>query len=271
MKKFLLGVCLLLSATLALAQMPEKTWQEALLAIQQGNYEQAVRLLRPWAERGDAWAQYSLGVMYYRGRGVAQDYAKAREWWEKAAAQGDVNAQFSLGLMYEYGQGVEQSDFKARDWWKKAAAQGDAEAQNKLGVMYYYARSAVRDWEKACEWWEKAAAQGFAEAQSNLGMMYYHGRGVAQSDAKARGWLEKAAAQTEETRQKLTQAIEQGNDDVQAVQWLQPWANRDNAWAQSLLGLMYKNGASNRVTARRANGWKKPLRREMPRRSTTLV
>ena len=33
MKKFFLGVCLLLSASLALAQMPEKTWQEALLAI----------------------------------------------------------------------------------------------------------------------------------------------------------------------------------------------------------------------------------------------
>ena len=106
MKKLLLGVCLLLSATLALAQMPEKTWQEALLAIQQGNYEQAVRLLRPWAERGDAWAQYSLGVMYYRGRGVAQDDAQAREWLEKAAAQGNANAQFSLGLMFKNGRGI---------------------------------------------------------------------------------------------------------------------------------------------------------------------
>ena len=46
-----------------------------------------MRLLRPWAERGDAQARYGLGLMHYHGQGVAQDYAKAREWFEKAAAQ----------------------------------------------------------------------------------------------------------------------------------------------------------------------------------------
>ena len=109
MKKLLLGVCLLLSATLALAQMPRETRQAVLHAMQQKNYAQAVQLLRPWAERGDAWAQYSLGVMYYRGRGVAQDDAQAREWLEKAAAQGLAEAQFNLGVMHKNGQGVAQS------------------------------------------------------------------------------------------------------------------------------------------------------------------
>ena len=115
MKKFFLGVCLLLSASLALAQMPEGTRREAAQAILQGNDAQAVQLLRPWAERADAWAQYSLGVMYYRGRGVAQDYTKAREWLEKAATQGNANAQFSLGLMYKNGRGVAQDDARARE------------------------------------------------------------------------------------------------------------------------------------------------------------
>ena len=50
MKKLLLGVCLFLSATLALAQMPRETRQAVLHAMQQKNYVQAVQLLRPWCD-----------------------------------------------------------------------------------------------------------------------------------------------------------------------------------------------------------------------------
>ncbi len=34
----------------------------------------------------------NLGVLYQNGSGVARDYAKAREWYEKAAAKGDAGA-----------------------------------------------------------------------------------------------------------------------------------------------------------------------------------
>ena len=33
-----------------------------------------------------------LGLLYANGQGVAQDYAKAREWFEKAADKGDASA-----------------------------------------------------------------------------------------------------------------------------------------------------------------------------------
>ena len=133
MKKLLLGVCLLLSATLALAQMPRETRQAVLHAMQQKNYTQTVQLLRPWAERGDAQAQGGLGAMYYDGQGVTQDYAKAREWFEKAAAQGEAGAQYNLGVMYGNGQGVAQNSAKAREWLEKAAAQTE-NAENTEAV-----------------------------------------------------------------------------------------------------------------------------------------
>ena len=132
MKKLLLGVCLLLSTTLALAQMPRETLQAVLHAMQK-NYAQAVRLLRPWAERGDAQARYGLGLMHYHGQGVAQDYAKAREWFEKAAAQGDADAQYNLGVMYNNGRGGAQNYAKAREWFEKAAAQTE-NAENTEAV-----------------------------------------------------------------------------------------------------------------------------------------
>jgi hypothetical protein len=48
------------------------------------------------AEKGDAKAQCNLGAMYAGGQGVAQDYAMAEAWYEKAAKQGDAQAQAAL-------------------------------------------------------------------------------------------------------------------------------------------------------------------------------
>ena len=69
-----------------------------------------------------------LGRLYDFGQGVAQDYAKAREWYEKAAAKGDVTAMADLGVLYENGQGGPQDYAEAREWYEKAAAKGNATA-----------------------------------------------------------------------------------------------------------------------------------------------
>ena len=69
-----------------------------------------------------------MGVMYYNGAGVEQDYEKAAEWIEKAAEQGNVKAQKTLGDFYLYGVGVEQDEEKAIEWYNRAAEQGDLEA-----------------------------------------------------------------------------------------------------------------------------------------------
>jgi tetratricopeptide (TPR) repeat protein len=76
--------------------------------------------------------QFEKGVMYYKGQGVTQDYAKAKEWFEKAAAQGNAAAQAMMGLMYDQGQGVVRDSAKARHWNEKAAAQGNAVAKEDL-------------------------------------------------------------------------------------------------------------------------------------------
>ncbi len=37
------------------------------------------------ADQGHAQAQYTLGLMYYKGYGVAQDPRQAAAWWRRAA------------------------------------------------------------------------------------------------------------------------------------------------------------------------------------------
>jgi uncharacterized protein len=66
---------------------------------------------------------------------VAQDYTKAREWYEKAAAKDEAGAMTNLGALYDSGHGVAQDFAKAREWYEKAAAKNKAAAMYNLGVL----------------------------------------------------------------------------------------------------------------------------------------
>ena len=58
------------------------------------------------AERGDAAAQYNLGVCYHNGDGVEEDAKEAVKWFRKAAAQGNATPQYHLGLSLVNGHGT---------------------------------------------------------------------------------------------------------------------------------------------------------------------
>ncbi len=94
-------------------------FQKGLEALEAGDYETALRELRPLAEQGHADAQYYLGEMYAGGDGVAQDSVQMVEWYRKAAEQGVAWAQNNIGNMYDKGQGVAQDDAQAAEWFLK--------------------------------------------------------------------------------------------------------------------------------------------------------
>ena len=77
------------------------------------------------AAQGRADAQFNLGVMHAKGRGVPQDYGLALKWYRLAAAQGHAKAQSNLGVMYYTGNGVPQDYVEAVKWFRLAAAHGD--------------------------------------------------------------------------------------------------------------------------------------------------
>ena len=69
------------------------------------------------AAQGDAVAQSNLGMLYYDGYGVSQDYARAVEWYTKAADQGNASALSNLGMMHMEGCGVSQDYKRAVEWF----------------------------------------------------------------------------------------------------------------------------------------------------------
>jgi TPR repeat protein len=124
------------------------------------------------AERGDANAQYNLGVCYAQGDGVAKDEAEAVKWWRKAAEHNDAEAQYYLGICYVHGNGVAKDEAEAVKWYRKAADQNNAEAQHDLGLCYAHGIGVEKDEVEAVKWYRKAAGQGNPDAQFAVGFFY---------------------------------------------------------------------------------------------------
>lgn len=76
--------------------------------------------------------EYEQGEKHYYGRGVSRNYAKALEWYRKAAEKWHPGAEYSMGWMYEYGQVVSRDYQTALSWYRKAAAQGNKDAQRGI-------------------------------------------------------------------------------------------------------------------------------------------
>lgn len=86
-------------------------------AIARYDLGEAVRLLTPVAESGDANAQTLLGGIYLRGSpDIPRNDETAAYWLRRAANQGFPQAQLNLGGMYLRGSGVPQSNMQAHVW-----------------------------------------------------------------------------------------------------------------------------------------------------------
>jgi TPR repeat protein len=116
-----------------------------------------------------AQAQNSLGVMYLKGAGVAQDHNRAAAWFIKSAENDLPEAQANLARCHRQGWGVERDLFEAGRFFYLAALQGDAQAQWDLGEMFrrgdLYFRVKMH---LARKYIEMAAEQGHPEAVERL-------------------------------------------------------------------------------------------------------
>jgi serine/threonine protein kinase len=145
------------------------------------------------AAAGDIRTMVQTGDAFAAGRGGAQDYARARQWYEKAAAKGDGGAMARIGDLYLKGLGVPRDYVIARSWYQQGAAKDFREAMDRLGELYYQGMGVPKDYATARQWYEKSAQRGFPLAFIHLARLYRYGNGVAQDCDVARNWYEEAA------------------------------------------------------------------------------
>ncbi|MDE2110174.1 MAG: sel1 repeat family protein [Alphaproteobacteria bacterium] len=94
---------------------------------------QTVRLIQMAAVDGDAESQNRLGIMYAKGIGVARNFVRARDWFDKAAKQNYGEALYNLGVLYKVGpDGVAQDKDKAARLFVDSALAGFNPTRSEL-------------------------------------------------------------------------------------------------------------------------------------------
>jgi uncharacterized protein len=81
-------------------------YSKGMRAMKNESYEEAVKLFRVAAENGDKFSQHCLGLMFYKGRGVKQNYAEAFKWLSLAAKQGLSQAKLDLAVIKYHKKGT---------------------------------------------------------------------------------------------------------------------------------------------------------------------
>lgn len=223
---------------------------------------------------GDYYAQQKLAYLNYEGQWKTEkNPEKAFEWWEKAAQNDGITQNF-IGYMYENGIIVAQDYKKAKDWYEKANTEKYyiMWASLQLGIMYLEGKGVNKDYQKAFEYINKAASfsedrwneiiclfeiqladggstrwssdspykkfineieKGFAKVKYTLGYLYHKGIGVEVNVCDAYYNYKKAA---DKGNEQAISALKEIVEELEAV------ANQDNPEAQEYLGDMYYDG-----------------------------
>ena len=93
----------------------------------------AAQWYRQAADRGLDWGMYNYATRLMLGDGVAQDRQGALSWFQRAADLGHVKSINVVGGFYEDGWEVDQDFAKARECYERAALGGDFRGQFNLG------------------------------------------------------------------------------------------------------------------------------------------
>jgi TPR repeat protein len=220
-----------------------------------------LRKLSQTAEAGGAGTMRGLANEYAHPFSAAKlkpDYAKAAEWYRKAAEAGNLFSMLSLGDMYQSGRGVEKDPAQAVGWYRRAANAGYTQAMIALGRAYRTGKGVGKDDDQALNWFRKAALRGDPGIMYNIGRVYETGAhdlrvrpSVEKDYQQAVSWYGKAATLGSVSAMvALGSDYERGfgveRDLAQAASWYQKAASAgDTNAASKLQGLGTGNTDSN--------------------------
>lgn len=171
--------------------------------------------LKARAKKGEAEAQYDLGMRFLSGKGVKQSGEVAGQWVRKAAEKGLAEAQYIYAKMLDCkisDAGFHWHHDQASNLFRKAAEQGYAPAQCALAERLYEGDFIRQSYPEALQWIQKAVVQDLVEAQYRLGMFHLEGRAIVPRNVS------------------------------EAVHWIRIAAERGFPKAMEQLGLFYLNG-----------------------------
>jgi len=247
-----------------------QSFVDATIALQRGDFEEALQIMRTLADQGSDRAQYSMGYLLTQDENIEPDPDQAADWYLKAANQGHVRAQYDLGMLYSGNGGIKKDMPSAIKWLRKAAEQGDGYASNNLArflleetpsdsdileAVEFFKRAAAQldgghpetslgwyyftgelaptipqDYKKSLKWNRAGALKGHANAYSNIALHYFTGFGVEQNYSEMVRYLVRSADSFDSS---LSWVTEDNKDEWEEFRHLAPekfWRAREVYW-----------------------------------------
>lgn len=203
--------------------------------------------------RVDAEAQYQLGLRYFAGDRVRQDFDKAIACFYRAAEHGHGLAQYCLGFCYDTALGVEYNKNEAAKWYRKAANNDKFfdSFSGSIPCLAVFKPKQVKVIHNVeddlIEQYRLSAEKGSAEAQYQLARRYEDGDGLNKDIDEALKLYRKAAEQGHCGAQLRLGHIYYWAEDVkqdynESNKWYRQAAEQGDMCAQLCLGLSYDKG-----------------------------
>ena len=224
--------------------------------------KEAFNLYQAAAKAGHAEAAYRTAMCCEMGPedggGTRRDYARAVQWYRRAAALGDAAGMYKLGIVLLRGLlGQQRNIGEAVNWLKRAVERGQQDNPNalhELATLYESANTnlevrnkVVADDAYALDLFQQAANLGNKVSQFRLGQAYEYGAlGVTIDNRTSISWYSKAAAKGEhEAELALSGWYLTGaegileHSDTEAYLWARKAASSEPPLAKAMFAMGY--------------------------------
>ena len=160
----------LIDSEIIVPPAPQKDfYQLGLDAENSGDYSSAIDFyLKALEENNNADVNFKLGRCYDK----TNDYVKAYPYYLKAANLGNASAMHNISSLFFNGQGVSQNYAKGREWLEKAINNGNEHSRYCMGHHIFYGHFGYsKDFYAGKQIIEQAAYNGNSNAMLSLGKM----------------------------------------------------------------------------------------------------
>ena len=225
----------------------EELYKDAKNALEKAQFKTAYAYFSYLTQRNHAESFNELGDMYFYGRGMAINQAKALELYKKAAALDSVYGFFNVGFLYWNGPEEIQDPEQALQYLKKAAQMGYTYALSFIGDIYRTGPEELIDYAEAKRYYQKGVDVNEINAIKGMALLYLLGQGVTQNNAIGAFYLKKAADKGNAWAMYHLGRLYYYGEGIPrnpklALDYLQMAYDANYPDACSLLGLLYERG-----------------------------
>lgn len=225
----------------------EELYKDAKNALEKAQFKTAYAYFSYLTQRNHAESFNELGDMYFYGRGMAINQAKALELYKKAAALDSVYGFFNVGFLYWNGPEEIQDPEQALQYLKKAAQMGYTYALSFIGDIYRTGPEELINYAEAKRYYQKGVDVNEINAIKGMALLYLLGQGVTQNNAMGAFYLKKAADKGNAWAMYHLGRLYYYGEGIPrnpklALDYLQMAYDANYPDACSLLGLLYERG-----------------------------